>query len=193
MSMLPFEVLTVRAADVVDADAIELPDLVYVWDDKRSQWLGKNTATEPRLRLPRWHHIYDAFDQGCQGSLDAGPMLNTLQDRYVLLRIATEHPGDAGHEDAWVALHELDLVRIQRPQPDEVASGGLQAPAWVVLDAALGVVHWNDTSPGVEVFLVDWDDAENDSEYVRAKLAQLGEATYLPEPVRERLRIELTR
>src|SRR5690348_6286338 len=100
--LLPFELLTVRAADVRNPDAVELPPLVYEYDEDKRCWHGRATANIPRLQHPRWHHVYDAFDLGDAGGTgddEAEEMLDNMGHSHVLLRIATEHPNDDGYED----------------------------------------------------------------------------------------------
>lgn len=180
-----WELVTIRANEVASGDVIELPSFVHMLNDKDAKWIGRDAAVEPCLRLPRWHHVYDVIDDGNAAEYLADAAWQSLNDCYVPLRIGSERPDSRNATvDVFVALHEYELIRAQRAprQP------------WVVLEHEGTAVHWDDSSPGLQVFMVDWDEAEDNDEYTAAKLDELRyRAGFLPGKVRARLREQLER
>lgn len=119
------EVLTVRVADVREGDMVELPDLVWVWN-KWDKWVGRRTRNELRLTYPHWHLVYDVLEDGDDDlakEMEVFECRHGLHEHYLMFRIAAEQPNDPDYPDTFLALHEFDLVRVQRAvRPEAVPS-----------------------------------------------------------------------
>lgn len=107
-----FEVSTVRAGDLVDTDVVDLTD-ARVYTYTANQWRWVETS---KLPGPRWRRVFDVVDDQYVEKQDdtAEPAFNNLNGWFVMLRVSTEEPNDSNYEDEYVAVHECDLVRVQR-------------------------------------------------------------------------------
>lgn len=109
-----------------------------------------------------------------------------LHERFVLLRVGVEWPGDPEVNTMLVALHEFDLVRVRRLVR-------FAPPPWLLLELDGAEVNWDHNVPDLGVFKVDYDEARDGvPSYTEDMLRELEQANFLPEEVRARIRRELT-
>lgn len=114
-----YEIVTVRASDIdAHKDTIELPEYVWMWDEKARKFQGR-FLLNAGLKYPGWHVVYDMFgtaalDHDYIRDVGAEDAWRDLNDRFVLVRIGTERPDSGDYPDTLIALHEYELVRVQR-------------------------------------------------------------------------------
>lgn len=96
----------VRAQDLTNTDNVMLAGVeTYEWHEQDRAW--------KRIHLDaRWHLIYDVDNDNGDSSIDEAQA--ALNDMFRLIRIDQDYPNATDHPDLYVAIHNLQLVTVQR-------------------------------------------------------------------------------